>query len=85
MRVSRLQGVLLLSCLVIAGVAMVTTEARSQVNATPSWLPIGVSASGNSSTAWFHEPYSRQAVACRTVEGSQGGVASVQCVSGKLP
>jgi hypothetical protein len=51
----------------------------------PSWVPIGVSASGNGSTAWFHEPSSRQALACHAVPAAGGGVASVQCAVAKLP
>ncbi|WP_341887246.1 hypothetical protein [Variovorax sp. YR752] len=58
--------------------------ARSQVQATPSFTPIGVSSSGNTSTVWFHEPSSRQAVACQTVQ--QGAsLSSIQCVVTKLP
>ena len=77
----------------MAAVALVATvtalvlvgNARSQVNASPSWVPIGVSASGSTSTAWFHEPASRQVVACRAVEGQGGRQAAVQCVAGGLP
>ncbi len=58
--------------------------AHSQVQAIPSLLPIGVSSSGSTSTVWFHEPSSRQAVACQTVQ--QGaGISGIQCVAAKLP
>lgn len=60
-------------------------QARSQINAAPSLRPIGVSASGNGSTAWFHEPSSGQAVACRTVDGAGGALSGIQCVSTRLP
>ena len=64
--------------------ATLTTTARSQVQALPSFVPIGVSSSGNTSTVWFHEPSSRQALACQTVQQSSG-LASIQCVATKLP
>ena len=64
--------------------AVLVPVARSQVQATPSFVPIGVSASGTTSTVWFHEPSSRQAVACQTV--MQGaGLSGIHCVSAKLP
>lgn len=62
----------------------VVPAARSQVVANPSYVPIGVSASGNSSTVWFHEPSSRQALACQTVQQGSG-VSAIQCVTAKLP
>lgn len=67
-----------LLALVLAG------SARSQVQATPSFVPIGTSSSGAGSTVWFHEPASRQAVACQTVQQG-GGLTSIQCVAAKLP
>jgi hypothetical protein len=60
-------------------------QARSQINASPVLRPIGVSASGNTSTAWFHEPSSGQAVACRTVEGQGSTLSGIQCVTARLP
>jgi len=60
-------------------------HAQPMINASPSWVPLGVSASGTSSTAWFHEPSSRQVVACRTHEGSGSNAGTVQCTVGKLP
>ena len=73
----------LLAALVAA--TLLSGLARSQVNASPSWVPIGVSASGTASTAWFHEPSSRQTVACRTAESPAGAPLTIQCVAGKLP
>ena len=69
---------------VVASLAAVNA-AYSQVNASPSWTPIGVSSSGTSSTAWFHELSSRQVVACRTLEAPGGNLSSVKCVSAQLP
>lgn len=68
--------------LAAAGILWSST-AQSQINAAPSWVPVGVSQSGNSSTVWFHEPSSRQTLACQTV-GSAAG-SSIHCVSAKLP
>jgi hypothetical protein len=68
----------------LALAAVLAPGARSQVQATPNFTPIGVSSSGNTSTVWFHEPSSRQALACQTVQ--QGtSVTSIQCVVAKLP
>lgn len=68
----------------LALAALLAPVARSQIQATPSYVPIGVSSSGNTSTVWFHEPSSRQALACQTVQQGSG-VASIQCVATKLP
>ena len=35
---------------------LLAPQARSQINTTPTLQPIGVSASGQGSTAWFQEP-----------------------------
>ena len=72
----------------LAALALVTIlvpVARSQALATPSYVPIGVSSSGNTSTVWFHEPSSRQALACHTVVAPGTGLTSIQCVAAKLP
>jgi hypothetical protein len=65
------------------GLAM-AQQARSQINTSPTLVPIGVSASGSSSTVWFHEPSSRLAVACQTAP-AQGPLTAIHCVSTKLP
>lgn len=68
----------------IATAALFAPAARSQILATPSFIPIGVAASGTTSTVWFHEPSSRQTLACQTV--SQGSnLSGIQCVAAKLP
>lgn len=69
----------------IAAAAAIVLPARSQINASPSLVPIGVSASGSGSTVWFHEPSSRQAVACQTVSAQGSGLSGIQCVSTRLP
>jgi hypothetical protein len=67
----------------LGAVALLAPEAHSQVQATPSYVPIGVSASGSGSTVWFHEPFSRQALVCHS-SGSGAGLAA-QCITVKLP
>lgn len=76
---------LALGAVLVAGLALLLVSGvRSQVNAAPSFVPIGVSSSGATSTVWFHEPSTRQAVACQTVQ--QGpGLSGIQCVATKLP
>jgi hypothetical protein len=70
----------------LAGLAVLwSPTARSQINAAPSWTPIGVSASGNASTVWFHEPSTRQTAACQTVAAPGSGLSGIQCVATKLP
>jgi hypothetical protein len=66
-------------------VLLATQQARSQINASPALVPIGVSASGNSSTVWFHEPSSRLAVACQTASAGGATLSAIHCVSTKLP
>ena len=67
---------------VVAAVAFIS-PARSQIQVTPTLLPIGVASSGNSSMAWFHEPSTGRVVACQST--GAGGVTGVQCAAGKLP
>jgi len=69
----------------LGATAAYMAPARSQVQATPSFVPIGVATTGNTSTAWFHEPSSRQALACQTVNTPNAGLSGIQCVSTKLP
>ncbi|ODU97491.1 MAG: hypothetical protein ABT20_18565 [Rubrivivax sp. SCN 70-15] len=69
----------------IGAAAFWSTSARSQINASPSWIPIGVSSSGTTSTAWFHEPSSRQALACQTETTPGSGITGVKCVVARLP
>lgn len=68
---------------VAVAAALWSPRAQSQINAAPSWVPVGVSQGGGSSTVWFHEPSSRQALACQTVGTAAG--SSIHCVSTKLP
>jgi hypothetical protein len=69
----------------LALAAVLAPAARSQILATPSFVPIGVSSSGSTSTVWFHEPSSRQAVACQTVVTQAAGLSTIQCVAARLP
>ena len=74
--------------LLVAGVTaavVVTPAARSQAQGAPSYVPIGVSSSGNTSTVWFDEPSSRQTLACQTVIAQAPTPSSIQCVAAKLP
>lgn len=65
-------------------VAMFAVPARSQIVASPSFVPIGTSSSGSGSTVWFHEPSSRQVVACQAASQGAGGL-SIQCARAALP
>jgi hypothetical protein len=74
-------GVVLSSILALA----LAQQARSQISASPTLTPIGVSSSGTSSTAWFHDKSAGQTVACRTVEAKDSGLSGIQCVAARLP
>ena len=69
--------------LALAGAAVFIPSARSQIQVTPSLLPIGVASTGNSSMVWFHEPSTGKVVACQSTGGT--GLTGVQCAVGKLP
>ena len=77
----RLSVAAVLFALVAAAVFM--PSARSQIQVTPSLLPIGVASAGNTSMVWFHEPSTGRVVACQSTGGA--GVTGVQCAVGKLP
>jgi len=81
-RTARIVTVALFAALIMA--MFISPLAKSQMQASPSYIPIGVSSTGNTSTVWFHEPFSRQALACQTVS-SAAGLSAIQCVSAKLP
>lgn len=83
LRTSRTFRFAALAALVAAGLAVpLLPQAQSQLTATPRYLPIGVAAGGNFSTAWFHEPSSGKALACST-NASTGG--AISCVAVQLP
>ena len=69
--------------LALVAAAVFMPSARSQIQATPSLLPIGVASSGSSSMVWFHEPSSGKVMVCQSTGGT--GVTGVQCAVGKLP
>ncbi len=69
--------------LALAAAAVFVPSARSQIQVTPSLLPIGVASAGNTSMVWFHEPASGKVVACQATGGA--AMTGVQCAVGKLP
>ena len=69
--------------LALGAAAVFMPSARSQIQVTPSLLPIGVASAGNTSMVWFHEPSSGKVVACQSTGGAS--LAGVQCAVGKLP
>jgi ABC-type transport system involved in cytochrome c biogenesis permease subunit len=79
----RLSAIALFAALVLA--VFLSPLAKSQIQATPSYVPVGVSSSGATSTVWFHEPSSRQTLACQTVSSASAGLSSIHCVAAKLP
>jgi len=79
----RLSVITLFVALVV--IAFLSPLAQSQIQASPSYVPIGVASSANTSTVWFHEPFSRQVLACQAVVTASTGLSSIQCVAAKLP
>jgi hypothetical protein len=75
-------GISLVAVAAVAAIAQPT--ARPQVQATPSYIPIGVAASGSASTAWFHNPASGTVLACQS-SASGAALSNIQCVTTKLP
>jgi hypothetical protein len=63
--------------------AAVLPIARSQIQVAPSYVPIGVAASGSSSMAWFHHPASGRVLACQPT--ADAGASGIQCIVAKLP
>ena len=78
-----------LSCAALAaarsltGVLTIAPQARSQIDAAPSWVPIGSSASGTSSTVWFHEPASRRTVGGQAPAGGDGRPRGGRPIAGR--
>lgn len=81
MRANKVWPLSALGFAVFVGWAAWQRDAASQLQAGPAYAPVGVSASGNGSTAWFHHPASGRVVACVSVPGGAG----VQCTEGRLP
>jgi hypothetical protein len=84
MQTPNIRTSLIVAIAAVVVAALLSPLAKSQMQASPSYIPIGVSSNGNSSTVWFHEPYSRQALACQTV-ATAAGPSSIQCVATRLP
>lgn len=74
----------IIACIGVTLALLLASSARSQLDVSPSYVPIGVSSSGNTSTAWFHQPSTRQALACQTVT-SGSVLTAINCVSTRLP
>jgi hypothetical protein len=70
-----------LLAVVVAGAWSLT--ARSQINAAPSWVPVGVAANGGGSAVWFHETSSRRVLACTTA--GSGTATTVHCATATMP
>ena len=78
--------VLLAALAVALGTAALALPfARAQVQVTPSYVPLGIAASGSGSAAWFHLPSSGAIVACQTAAAASGTPPAIQCVTAKLP
>ena len=75
------------AAVVLAAVAalVVPPLARSQVQATPVYLPIGVASAGNASMVWFHEPSTGRVLTCQASAGAGGAVSPIQCTTAKMP
>lgn len=84
MNVQTIGLVVVTSLTTLALTAVLAPVARSQIQTMPSYIPIGVSANGNASTVWFHEPSTRQALVCQTIM-KETGPSSIQCAATKLP
>jgi hypothetical protein len=61
-----------------------SAQSQMRAMASPSFVPVGVSSSGTSSTAWFHDPSTSRAIACQTT-ASTPGPSGIHCVAVKLP
>ena len=78
----RILGISALAAIAWVALAQPT---RPQILAAPSYVPIGVAASGSASMAWFHNPSTGTVLACQSGAGAGGAVSGIQCVSAKLP
>nr|WP_145545415.1 hypothetical protein [Variovorax boronicumulans] len=76
---SRLPAIAVAGACALALGVLLAPSAQSQIRANPSYQPVGVSSSGNGSTAWFHDPATGRAIACHMASGA------IQCQSAKLP
>jgi len=74
-----------LSSLAIIAWVAIAQPTRPQIQAAPSYIPIGVAASGNASMAWFHNPSTGTVLACQSGPGQGANLSNIQCVTAKLP
>jgi len=79
----RILGVTVLAT--VGWVAVAQPTLKPQIQAAPSYIPVGVAASGNASTAWFHNPSTGMVLACQSGAGSGASLTGIQCVTAKLP
>ena len=70
---------------VIAWAALAQNAPKPQIQAAPSYIPIGVAASGGSSTAWFHNPSTGTVLACQSSAVGGASISAIQCVTSRLP
>ena len=78
-------GISVIASAAAVGAAMLQlAPALAMAPVMQSYVPIGLGASGSTSTAWFHQPSSGTVVACQS-GGAGGAPAGIQCVSAKLP
>jgi hypothetical protein len=80
----RTLGVAALITLALGATLLPSAHSQGPMQVAPHYLPIGVAASGNSSTVWFHEISTGRALACQATT-SAAGLAPIQCVTVKLP
>ena len=65
-------------------VAFAQSTGKPQIQAMPSYIPVGVAASGNASTAWFHNPSTGTVLACQATAAG-ASLPGIQCTTAKLP
>lgn len=61
-----------LAALAAVAALLASPLARSQSQIQPSFLPIGTSAAGGSSTVWFHDPSTSRVMACQATPAPAG-------------
>ena len=77
--------VLIALLVAIAALFVLSPIARPQIQVAPPLTPVGASASGPTSTVWFHQPSSNTVVACQAVSSGSAAISGIQCASTRLP